>query len=570
MVRLIFSGILLFSVFTLSSCQSEKGQKADLILFNGKVVTLDSLNTVAEAIAVKGDRILATGSNSAIKKLSGDHTKFIDLKGALAVPGLIEGHAHFLGLGRALLNLDLTRAQSWQDIVDSVAQRVQRAKPGEWIIGRGWHQEKWKTKPKKLVEGYPVHEALSRVSPDNPVILTHVSGHAVFVNQKALKLAGINSATPDPEGGRIIRDEKGQPTGVLLENAEELVRKVYKKSGAPQSEDLKLRAAQKAMQECLRNGITSFHDAGASYEDVDFFKTLAEREQLKIRLYVMLSVSNRQLKQKIDQYRLIGYGNGFLTVRAIKRYMDGALGSRGAWLLKPYNDLPSSSGMNTVSPDTLLETARIAIKHGFQLCTHAIGDRANRETLNIYETVFNENPAKTDLRWRIEHAQLIHPRDVPRFAELGVIASMQGIHCTSDGPWVPARIGEKRAREEGYLWQTLWQSGAVVTNGTDAPVEAVDPMANFYALITRRMDNGKYFYPEQSLSADQALRAYTLNNAYAAFEEDLKGSLEAGKLADITVLSRDILTVTPDRIKNTKVLYTIVGGRVLYSSKRGD
>ena len=560
---------LVFLIITMAFVTScKKGPVADLILENAKVVTLDPQNTIAQAVAIKGDRILAVGTTTEIEKMRNEHTRVLDLNGALVIPGLIEGHAHFLSLGEALLRLDLTQTKSWQDIVDSVAQRVKRAEPGEWIIGRGWHQEKWSSKPAKLVEGYPLHQALSRVSPQNPVILTHASGHAVFINQKAMQLAGINKQTPDPRGGEIVRDQHGNPTGVLLENAMDLVWKVYHKQVADNPEKERLRYAESAMQECLRNGITSFHDAGASFSEIDFFKRLADQGKLKVRLYVMIHEPNGRLARLIDRYKMIGYANNFLTVRAIKRYMDGALGSRGAWLLKPYNDLPGSVGFNVTPLDSLLTTAQIAIEHGFQLCTHAIGDRANQVVLNIYRAVFKQQPDKKDLRWRIEHAQLIDPADVRRFAQLGVIASMQGIHCTSDGPWVPQRIGDERARNEAYLWQTLWQSGAVVANGTDAPVEAIDPMANFFALITRRMNNGKYFYPEQCLTPEQALKAYTYNNAYAAFEEHIKGSLEPGKLADITVLSRDILTVPPDKILSTKVLYTIIGGKIAWEAKK--
>ncbi len=558
--------VLLMLLAALFSCK--RTPRADLILYNGKVVTLDAKNTITQAIAIKGDRILAVGSNSEIKKLAGDSTRLIDVKQAMVIPGLIEGHAHFLGLGKAKLNLDLTQTHSWQDIVDSVANRVKRAKKGEWIIGRGWHQEKWRQKPSQTVEGYPVHRALSAVSPDNPVILTHASGHAVFVNARAMLLADINRRTPDPAGGRIVRDARGNPTGVLLENAADLVWKAYHQSQKEiDPTEFRLKAIKAAMAECLRNGITSFHDAGATLSEVNLYKHLADEGKLKVRLYVMLSDADKIIKEKIDSFPLIGYGNNFLTVRAIKRFMDGALGSRGAWLLKPYKDLPTSSGMSVMDTDSLYASARFAIQHGFQLCTHAIGDRANREVLDVYERVFHEFPQQKNLRWRIEHAQLIHPADVPRFAKLGVIAAMQGIHCTSDGPWVPARIGEKRAQNEGYLWQSLWLSGAVVAAGTDAPVEDIDPMANFYAFVTRRMENGKYFFPEQSLSNLQTLKAYTINNAYAAFEENLKGTLEPGKLADITVLSKDILEINPADIKDTRVLYTIVGGKILYRAK---
>ncbi len=558
--------VLLVAFLLLTSCK--RTPQADLILYNGKVVTLDAQNRIARAIAIKGDRILAVGSNEKIKQMATDTTQLIDLNGAMVIPGLIEGHAHFLGVGKARLNLDLTQTHTWQDIVDSVANRVKKAQKGEWIIGRGWHQEKWTHKPANTVEGYPVHQSLSAVSPDNPVILTHASGHAVFVNARAMLLANINRRTPNPPGGRIVRDAHGNPTGVLLENAADLVWQVYHRSQEQiDPTEFRLKAIKAATAECLRNGITSFHDAGATLAEVALYKHLADEGKLKVRLYVMLSDADQILKNKLTEFPLIGYGNNFLTVRAIKRFMDGALGSRGAWLLQPYKDLPLSSGMSVMDPDSLYASAKFAITHGFQLCTHAIGDRANREVLDVYERVFHEFPQKKNLRWRIEHAQLIHPDDVPRFARLGIIAAMQGIHCTSDGPWVPARIGEKRAQNEGYLWQSLWLSGAVVAAGTDAPVENIDPMANFYAFVTRRMANGKYFYPEQTLSNLQTLKAYTINNAYAAFEENLKGTLEPGKLADITVLSRDILEINPADIKNTRVLYTIVGGKILYKAR---
>ncbi|MHC5080862.1 MAG: amidohydrolase, partial [Planctomycetota bacterium] len=314
--------------------------------------------------------------------------------------------------------------------------------------------------------------------------------------------------------------------------------------------------------ECLSKGITSFQDAGASFTSIDFFKSLAEEGKLKIRLWVMISESNARLERSLSRYRIVGMGNHHLTVRAVKRLIDGALGSHGAWLLEPYTDLPGSRGLNTTSLDTMRQTARIAVENGFQLCTHAIGDRANREVLNVYEEAFKAHSDKKDLRWRIEHAQHIHPVDIPRFQKLGVIASMQGIHCTSDGPWVIKRIGEKRAKEGAYVWQKLMKSGALVINGTDAPVENVDPLANFYASVTRRLPDGTVFFGDQCMSRVEALRAATISCAKAAFEEDLKGSITVGKLADITVLSKDILTVPDEEIRKTRVLYTIVGGKV--------
>jgi predicted amidohydrolase YtcJ len=319
-----------------------------------------------------------------------------------------------------------------------------------------------------------------------------------------------------------------------------------------------------ATEECLSHGITSFHDAGASYETIDFFRQLVDEGKLGVRLYTMVSESNEKLEERISDYKIIGYGDNRLTVRCIKRLIDGALGAHGAWLLEPYESLPASTGLNTESIDVMKETARLAIENDFQLATHAIGDRGNRETLDIYQEAFEAHPDKKDLRWRVEHAQHLHPFDIPRFGSMGVIPSMQGIHCTSDGPWVFKRLGQKRAEEGAYVWQKLMKTGAVICNGTDVPVEAVDPMACYYATVTRRMKNGDTFFPDQKMSREEALRSYTLNGAYAAFEEKIKGSLTPGKLADITVLSKDILTIPDEEILTTKAVYTIVGGKVAY------
>jgi predicted amidohydrolase YtcJ len=545
--------------------------KADLALINGQIITLGQADSVVQALAVKGDTILAVGTAKNIRQLIGPNTKVIDLQGKTAIPGFIDGHAHFLGLGYSKMRLELSRADSWEAIVDSVARSVQKSVPGQWIVGRGWHQEKWTRRPSDAFEGFPVHERLSAVSPDNPVFLTHGTGHAIIANQKAMEMAGITSATPDPEGARIVRKPDGSLTGVFLEAADYLILNSYEQSRRSMTkEELRAeltRAIELAGEECLKNGITSFHDAGSSFGEVDLFKSLADQRKLPLRLWIMLQESNSSLKTAIQNYKLIGYGQNFLTVRAIKRFMDGALGSRSAWLLEPYNDLPSSIGINTIDPSDLRETAHIALENGFQLCTHAIGDRANRETLNIYEENFRENPEAKDLRWRIEHAQHLDPADIPRFGRLGVIASMQGCHATSDGPFVPIRLGEKRAEQGAYAWRKLLESGAMIANGTDAPVEAVDPIANYYALVTRRMANGQKFFPDQCLSRMEALRAYTVNCAWAAHEEHIKGTLQAGKLADITVLSQNILEAPDEEIKQTKVIYTIIGGKVVYSQE---
>jgi predicted amidohydrolase YtcJ len=404
------------------------------------------------------------------------------------------------------------------------------------------------------VEGFPLEASLSRVSPRNPVLLTHASGHAAFANAMALKLGGITAKTANPAGGEILRDASGNPTGLLRETAQGLVRKAVPTS----TEADERRAIELAIQECLAKGITSFQDAGSSPETIDLVKQTLNR---RMRLWMMLRMPASRLAQTPAKFRTI---DDYVTVRAIKRQIDGALGSRGAWLLEPYADLPGSSGLNTEDPADIEKTAEIAIANGYQLCVHAIGDRANREVLNLYERVFRRHPEKKDLRWRIEHAQHLSAADIPRFARLGVIASMQGVHCTSDAPYVLARLGPRRAEEGAYVWQKLLHAGAVVTNGTDAPVEDVSPIASYYATVSRRLRDGSVFYPEQRMSRMEALRSYTLSNAYAAFEEGVKGSLQVGKVADVTVLSKDILTIPEAEIPSAEVLYTIVGGRVMY------
>ncbi|MDH7511880.1 MAG: amidohydrolase [Clostridiales bacterium] len=573
----IFPRLLIFTLIAVLVCGfsgcARKEEPADLVLSNGQIVTMDESIPRAEALAVRGDRIVAVGDQKKIKRFIGESTKVIDLDGKLAIPGFIDSHGHYISLGQSKMALDLTKTNNWDEIVAMVKAAAEKAEPGEWILGRGWHQEKWDKMPEPQVDGLPFHTNLSQASPNNPVLLTHASGHSCLANAKAMELAGISKKTADPPGGQVVRDDKGTPIGAFRETAQGLLRRALNNYRAGLSAEQIMseqrRAITLAAKECLAKGVTSFYDAGSSFETIDLFRELAEQAKLGVRLWVMISEGNENLAESLTRYKIIGAGQNHLTVRAIKRLIDGALGAHGAWLLAPYDDLPSSVGLNTTPIEAMKETARLAIENDFQLCTHAIGDRANRETLNIYEEAFRSHPDKKDVRWRIEHAQHLHPDDIPRFGSLGVIAAMQGIHCSSDGPWVIKRLGEKRAQEGAYVWRELMKTGAVISNGTDTPVEDVDPIACFHASVTRQMKDGSAFFPAQRMTREEALRSYTLNAAYSGFQENILGSLSAGKLADITVLSKNILTVPDEEILSAAVVYTIIGGSVRYQNIGG-
>ncbi|MCA1779176.1 MAG: amidohydrolase, partial [Xanthomonadaceae bacterium] len=410
--------------------------------------------------------------------------------------------------------------------------------------------------------------ALSAVSPDNPVLLTHASGHAGLANAMAMGLAGIAETTPDPEGGEIVRDEQGQPTGFLRQAAQrpvrERVRAWFDGLGQIARRERFQRQVELASQQALRHGITGFHDQGQRFDDIDRLLALDEEGGLKLRLYVaVIGETNIDLDRRLPDYRHLPEEGRMMAVRSVKRHLDGALGTHGAWLLQPYADRPERSGLPQMSLADLRETAAIAYQHGFQLNTHAIGDRANREALSVYESI-GRLAGDEELRWRIEHPQTLHPDDVARFAQLGVIASMQGIHATSDGPWVPQRLGEERARREAYVWRSLLDSGATICNGTDVPVEPISPIASLHASITREMANGERFYPEQAMGRIEALKSYTIHCAYAAFEEDRLGTIEVGKLADLVVLDRNLLEVSEDELAEARVDLTLVGGAIRY------
>jgi predicted amidohydrolase YtcJ len=553
-----------------AAAQPPAARPADLVLRGGKIVTVDQARPEAQALAINGDTIVALGSNQAIQPLVGPATRVIDLKGALAVPGFTDAHVHFTGVGEAAQNLKLGTAKTWDEIVRMVGDAAKKAKPGEWIVGRGWHQEKWSEVPTANVEGFPVHDALTRVSPDNPVWLTHASGHAGFANALAMKIAEVSKTTPDPDGGKILRDKDGNPTGLMNERAQALVgaalaRDRATRTAAQIEADLR-RVIELASREALAKGLTTVHDAGSPPSTIEVMKRVVDEGKLPLRVSMMLREDASRLAADMPKYRTIDYGDKRFTVRAVKRAIDGALGSRGAWMLDPYADL-ATTGMMTDSLADIRMICELAIEHGYQMAVHAIGDRGNRETLNIYEDTFKKHPEKNsiELRWRIEHAQHISAADIPRFGRLGVIASMQGIHATSDAPFVLARLGPKRAEEGAYVWQKLMKSGALIANGTDAPVENIDPIPSFYASVSRKVMDGSIFYPDQRMSRMEALRSYTINAAFAGFDEANRGSLTVGKLADVTVLSKDLMTIPEDDIPSTRILYTIVGGKVQYT-----
>ncbi len=553
-------------IFVALSC-AEKTD-ADMIIINGKVYTVNESQPWAEAIAIKEGMILKVGTTSDIQEFRGENTETIDAKGEFVMPGFIEGHGHYSSLGRSLQNLNFINSKNWDEIVAMVKEKIDNSKPGEWIVGRGWHQEKWDEQPHNHTHGYPNHYELSAISPDNPVLLTHASGHGVFANDHLMKMAGVSTETPNPVGGEVVRDAQGRAIGVFEERAMRLVRDTYseylKSLDADQKYDEWLEGIRLAEKECLSKGITSFQDAGASFKEVADYTALAENNDMKVRLWAMLRHSSKAMKGKAHTARVVDAGNGYFTCRAIKSELDGALGAFGAWLLEPYDDKPDFVGQNTTTVEEVKAIAEIALESDMQLCVHAIGDKANRETLNVMEETF-KNVENNDLRWRIEHSQHIDPQDIPRFSELGVIASMQGIHCTSDAPFVVKRLGEKRAKEGAYPWRSLIDAGALVTNGTDVPVENADALPSFYASVTRkRIDNGMEFFTEQSMTRSEAVFSYTMANAIAAFEENVKGSLEVGKYADIVVLSENLIECSDEEILKAKVLYTIVDGEVRY------
>lgn len=534
----------------------------DLLLLNANVITMAPGQPAAEAIAVSHDRIAWVGTGADARRLYPGATRVLDLHGATVLPGIIDSHTHLVELGKSLLQLNLKDVPSDKEAVERVKRRVATAKPGEWILGWGWDEGKW-------AAHYPDNRALSAVSPNNPVYLVGLHTFAAWANKRALALAGISKNTADPENGKILRDpQTGEPTGILLNRAQKLVESHIPPMTLPQVEQ----AIELAARECVRNGLTSVHEAKVTPIMVDAFRDLIRQDRMPLRVYTMLDGADPQLvatwlqrgPQMDPQHRL--------TIRAFKLFADGALGSRGAALLEPYSDAPQIRGLMTTPEPTVYDLTRRALQRGFQVCTHAIGDRANRLVLDAYERALREVPTARDPRLRIEHAQVLAPEDIPRFSKLGVIASMQPTHCTSDKAWAEDRLGPQRVKG-AYAWQSVLKTGAHLPLSSDFPGETLNPFYGIYAAITRQDPQGNPpggWYPEQRLTLAEALRGYTLEGAFAEFEGKDKGSIEAGKLADFTVIDLDPAKVAPKDILNTRVLKTIVGGKVVYDAANSD
>ncbi|HEX8773580.1 MAG TPA: amidohydrolase [Pyrinomonadaceae bacterium] len=536
---------------------------ADLVFVNGNIYTVSERQPRAEAIAVKGDRIIFVGSNRDVKRYEGKATRIVDLHGRTVVPGMTDSHNHLFGIGQREMTLNLEGTTSLEDLLSKVRARVERAKPGEWITGRGWIETHWKP------PAFPTRQDLDRVAPNNPVLLRRADGHASVANSAALKLAGIDRNTPNPFGGEISKDKAtGEPAGMLLDNAQGLVNRHIPPTTEAEAEQAVILGVKRSIE----LGWCEIQDAGGTFAEVALYRKLYGEGKIRLRIYKAVYGPTPDSQRLLSEGTSVGDYNGRFTLRTIKVVMDGALGSRGAALLEPYADAPETSGFLTAKPDELLPMFIEALRQGIQIETHAIGDRANRVTLDLYEKAFAAVPTAQrkvgEPRWRIEHAQIVNPADIPRFARLGVIPSMQPSHAIGDLFFAPSRLGLRRL-EGAYAWQSLLKTGAIIAGGSDAPVERGEPMIEFYAAVARRDQKGftgEGWHAEQAVSREQALRMFTIWAARAAFEEKTKGSIEVGKLADLTVLSADIMKIPEPEILKTRCMMTVIGGEIVYQN----
>jgi predicted amidohydrolase YtcJ len=533
----------------------------DTILTNGTIYTLDRKGTIASSLAVKNGRILALGNDESVRALGGKNTQIIDLSGNTLFPGFIESHGHFMWIGEMRTQIDLSGVDDIDRIGAAVAAAAANSSPGKWIRGHSWDQKLWG------VEGFPDHRVITQAAPDNPVVLVRRDGHSWWVNQCALDRAQIGVDTPDPPGGAFVRDANGYPTGMLIDTACDAIAE-HIPPPTP-AEERQLFAI--AREECLRYGVTTFHEMKTSAKMLTLFQSLAVENQLQPRLYCFLDAQDEELLQT---YYALGPRidpEGLLTVRSVKLFADGALGSRGALLFEDYANDPGNRGIARLDVEEMITYALEAVEHGFQVSTHALGDRAAFDTLNVYEHVLRQIRPREgrvhDLRFRLEHAEVLRPEDVPRFAQLGVVAAIQATHHTSDMSFLEGHLGANRTRERVCLWRSLLDSGAIVSGGSDTPIESTNPLLGIYASVTRMTPDGfpkGGWVAEQRMTREEAVRSYTTAAAYAAFEEDDKGTLEVGKLADAVLLSRDIMTIPAPELLDTQVRFTMIGGERFY------
>lgn len=561
MNRTALVAALLISAAPSLRAQGPAQAPADVIVTNARIYTVDDSRPFVSAMAVRGGRVAFVGDQRGAMVLRGANTRVIDLGGRTVIPGMVDAHGHVANLGSALANVDLVGSTSVEDVVARVTAKAQGRPAGQWIIGRGWDQNRWGN------TAFPAHDKLTAATPNNPVVLTRIDGHATYVNKKAMELAGVTAATKDPEGGQIIRDASGNPTGVFVDNAMALVNRVV----PPLSRDEVKRNVVAAIAEAQKWGLTGVHDAGSSAEVLSVYDELGKAGQMNFRLYAMVSGGRNEsaaLDQLIAAGPKSGLNGGTLWIRSIKLYSDGALGSRGAALLDPYSDDAKNTGLLVSDPKFIESISVKALKAGWQVNTHAIGDRGNRVTLDAFEAALKQVPV-ADHRFRIEHAQIINYADIPRFAQLGVIPSMQASHQTSDMYWAGARLGTHRL-PGAYAWRSLLNTGVVIPNGSDFPVEFVNPLISFHAAIARQDANdwpAGGWYPEQLMTREEALKSMTIWPAYSGFQENEMGSLTPGKYADFTVLDQDIMRVPASLVLKTKVLSTWVGGKVVYENR---
>ena len=558
-IRIIFAVLLVVFVKPTESRLLPRPRPAvDLLLLNAHVITMDPSQPEMQAIAVQGDRIAWVGSDSKARRLFASASRAIDLHGATVLPGLIDAHVHLVSLGQSLLRLNLKDVGDEAEAIVRVKERVASAAPNEWILGWGWDEGRW-------ASHYPTNRALNSVSSNNPVFLVGLHGFAAWANEKALQLAGITKETKDPENGKILRDEKsGEPTGILLNRAQTLVETHI----PPMTLEQTKKAVELAARECVRNGLTSVHDARVSPIMLNAFRDLIREDRLPLRIYAILDGADRVLVNEWLAREPELDPRHRLTIRSFKLFADGALGSRGAALLQPYSDAPQLKGVITTPEAEVYQLTRRSLEKGFQVCTHAIGDAANRMTLDAYARALGEFPQARDPRLRIEHAQVLAPTDIPRFTKLGVIPSMQPTHATSDMTWAEKRVGPQRIKG-AYAWRSLLATGVHLPLSSDFPGETLNPFYGIYAAVTRQDPSGNPaggWYPEQRLTLNEALRGYTIEAAYAEFEEQAKGSIETGRLADFTVISRDINRLAAKEILSIHVLKTFIGGKLVYDA----